>query len=152
MASLTAKLTRIERVMPIFYSINPKKKIVISVGSGVLTLAETFLHQRLLRNDKHFDHKFSHLIDLTGVLNFEVDAGEAKSLARKEPFSSASRLALLAFAPMMLKITQLIYEAYRWEGKEVKAFFKRSEAMKWLSSRQRKSRLPTQRKARSDSE
>ncbi len=126
--------------MPIFYHINKKREMTISVGSGVLTLAEAFLHQKLLANDKQFDPKFTHLVDLTGVLKFEVNAEEAKRLARKEPFSSVSRLALLAFAPMMLKTAQLVHEAYRWEGKEVEVFFSRSEAMKWLSPRRSKSK------------
>lgn len=138
--------------MPIFYYMHTKKKIVVSVGSGVLTLAEAFLHQKLLNNDKGFDPKFTHLIDMTGIQRFEVKAEEARRLAQKEPFSALSRLALLAVTPLMLKTAERVQEAYRWEGREVKVFFSRSEAMKWLSSRQRKSKPPAKRKARSASE
>ena len=85
-----------------------KKEIVVSVGSGVLTLAEAFLHQKLLNNDKGFDPKFTHLIDMTGIQRFEVKAEEARRLARKEPFSALSRLALLAVTPLMLKTAERV--------------------------------------------
>jgi hypothetical protein len=132
--------------MPLLYSFNKRKRVAISVGMGTVTVSEAFLHFRLLANDKNFNPSFSHVLDLTGVLNFEITAEDLKRLAKMNLFSSESRLALVAMGLRNINLLHLCYESFLREGRAVKVFSDLTGALKWLSSSGRRSSLGRKRK------
>jgi hypothetical protein len=125
--------------MPLFYSINKRKHLVISVGMGTVTVGETFLHLKLLANDKNFNPSFSHILDMTGILNFEINAEDIQRLSRMGVFSSGSRLALVAMGLRNMHLLNLCCEIFLRTGRAVKVFSDQTGALKWLSTSRRPS-------------
>jgi len=83
--------------MPLFYSIDVRRKLVTLIGIGEITLADCALQWKLLKNDRRFNPGFSRLLDLTAVLKFDLTLESAKWLARNETGSSI-RFAVVATA------------------------------------------------------
>jgi hypothetical protein len=127
--------------MPLFYSIDVRRKLVTLIGIGEITLANMALQQQLLKNDRRFNPGFARLLDLTAVSKFDLTLENAKWLARNETGSSI-RFAVVATAPAIHNLALLISEGYQWEGREMKVFYDRTMAKHWLSSRPRKPQRP----------
>jgi hypothetical protein len=81
--------------MPTFFNIDKERKLVLSTGSGVVTMADAMAHQAGLLNDPDFDPSFSQLLDLTQVESFHVTIGDVRKLAQAKVFSPDSRRAIL---------------------------------------------------------
>ena len=78
--------------MPAFYKVDKERRLVMSTGSGVVTLADLLAHQEKLLADPDFSPDFSQLWDLAHVTNVELTNEELRKL-RNGPFSRLRRAA-----------------------------------------------------------
>jgi hypothetical protein len=72
--------------MPAFYKIDKGRRIVMSSGSGVLTIQDIIGHQERLLNDPDFDPSYSQLSDFTQVEKVELPSTDVRVAARKNIF------------------------------------------------------------------
>jgi hypothetical protein len=94
-------------VMPSSYKIDKENRLVISTGTGVLTMADALAHQEQLLKDPDFDPSFSQLLDFTHVTDVELSSEEIHRLARTTVFSANSRLAFLANSDLKLGLARM---------------------------------------------
>jgi hypothetical protein len=122
--------------MPTFYKIDKDRKLVMSTGSGVLTLADALAHQEKLSKEPDFDPSFSQLVDLTQVTNLEFSSVDVRRLAQKSSFSPTSRRAVLVGSDIVYGLSRM-YEAFRSISGEkgIRIFRDLNEALEWVLSK-----------------
>ncbi|HEV2196770.1 MAG TPA: hypothetical protein VGR55_14395 [Candidatus Acidoferrum sp.] len=82
--------------MPEFYKIDKERRLILTTGSGVLTLADAVSHMDKLSKDQDFDPNFSQIVDFTQVTRIELSADDIRRLAQRTIFSPSSRRAFIA--------------------------------------------------------
>ncbi len=123
--------------MPTFFKIDKERSLVMSTGSGVLTLADALAHQERISKDPDFDPGFSQLVDLTQVTNLEFSSSDVRRLAQKSSFSATSRRAILVSSDLVFGLSRM-YEAFRAISGEkgVRVFRDLNEALEWVLSKE----------------
>jgi hypothetical protein len=81
--------------MPAFYKIDRERRLVLSTGSGVFSLADARSHQEKLSKDPDFGPSFSQIADFTQVTRIELSADDVRLLAQRNLFSPDSRRAFI---------------------------------------------------------
>lgn len=71
------------------------------------------------------------MIDVTTARRFDMSADEARDVANRRIFSSASRRAFVASEPHIYGLGRLM-QAHQEEHTQVQVFYSRDEALKWL--------------------
>jgi hypothetical protein len=122
-----------QSLMPFFYKIDKERKLVMSTGSGVFTLADALAHQEKLRNDSDFDPSFSQLMDLTHVTKLELVAEDVRRLAQASIFAHDSRRAILvtnetAFG--LARMFEILRSSFGERG--IQAFRNLDDALDWV--------------------
>ena len=119
--------------MPAFYKIDSERRLVLTTGSGVLTMAEAQAHQSKLLQDPDFDPSYSQLMDLTGVEKFEVTISDVRKLAQPQVFSSESRRAILVENDYAFGAAR-VFEALRDLAGEkgIRVFRSLDDALEWV--------------------
>ena len=120
--------------MPCRYVIDKPRRLIISIYSDHVTLAEIEGHKDQFTSDPEFDPEFDQFVDLTAVTALDISIDEAKTIARRKVFSPTARRAFLASSPSVYGMYRLM-EAYHSmaEGEEqVCVFYDREAALKWL--------------------
>jgi hypothetical protein len=82
--------------MPEFYKIDKERRLVLTTGSGVFTLADAVFHMDKLSKDPDFDPGFSQIADFTQVTRIELSVDEIRRLAQRTIYSASSRRAFIA--------------------------------------------------------
>ena len=124
--------------MPSSYKIDKENRLVISTGSGVLTLADSLSHQERLLKDADFDPSFSQLLDFTQVTDVELSSEEIHRLARTTVFSSNSRRAFLVDTDLKFGLARLfaiMRESFGEKG--IRVFRNFDDALDWALGRSR---------------
>jgi hypothetical protein len=118
------------------YEIDKQHRLVISTGSGRITLAEALAHQEKLRKDPDFDASFSQVIDLTRITDFGLEANDIRRLAQATIFSRESRRAIIASNDLVYGFGRM-YEILREIAGEggVRVFRNLDEALDWILSK-----------------
>lgn len=117
--------------MPVRSVIDKAHQLVLTVGEGSVTYREIRDHQDRLLLDPDFDAKFNQLIDVTTADRFDMSADEARNVASRRIFSSASRRAFVASQAHIYGLGRLM-QAHQEEHTQVQVFSRRDEALKWL--------------------
>lgn len=119
--------------MPAFYKIDTQRKLVMTTGSGVLTLADSLAHQDRLRNDVEFSPEFSQLMDLTHVAEVALSADDISTLAKTAIFSPDSRRAILVDSDLKYGLARM-FETFRdMRGeKGIRIFRNLDDALAWV--------------------
>jgi hypothetical protein len=119
--------------MSVFYKIDKERKLVISTGAGVFTVADALAHQEKLRKDPDFDPSFSQLLDFTHVTKLELDAKDVRRLAQAFVFADDARRAILVnsdaafgFARMFEMLRDTLGE------KGIRVFRNLDDALDWV--------------------
>jgi len=120
--------------MPCSYVIDKQRRLVITTGVDHLSFAEMKAIQNQLESDPNFDSSFNQLIDMTRATTLDLSIDQAKVIANRQHFSSASRRAFVATSPAIFGMGRLM-EAYHSMAKKpahVCVFSNREEALQWL--------------------
>ncbi len=119
--------------MPTFYKIDKERKLVLSTGSGVVTMADAISHQTKLLQESDFDPSFSQLLDLTQVETYEVTLNDVRKLAQAKVFSPDSRRAILVNNDYAFGAAR-VFEALRGISGEkgIRVFRDLDEALDWI--------------------
>lgn len=123
--------------MPAFYKIDKERRLVMSTGAGILTMAETLAHQNKLANDPDFDPSFSQLMDFTQVTQIELNANDIRRLAQRSIFSPQSRRAFIMPNDAAYGLGRM-YETFRESAGEhgIGVFRSLEEALDWILSKE----------------
>jgi hypothetical protein len=119
--------------MPAFYKIDKERRLVMSTGAGILTMAQSLAHQNKLANDPDFDPSFSQLMDFTLVTQVALDASDIRRLAQRSIFSPESRRAFIvpsATAYGLARMYGILREAAGEHG--IGVFRNLEEALDWI--------------------
>ena len=117
--------------MPVSYSIDMKRRLIISTGEGCVTFAEIRDHQDRLLNDPDFAETFNQLVDATRVTELKISVDEARIVADRRVVASTSRRAFVATNPYIFGLGRMM-EAYHGSKAEVQVFYSLDAALAWL--------------------
>jgi hypothetical protein len=122
--------------MPAFYKIDRERRLVMSTGAGILTMAEILAHQNKLANDSDFDPDFSQLMDFTQVTQIALNANDVRRLAQRSIFSPQSRRAFIMANDAAYGLGRM-YEIFRESAGEhgIGVFRNLEEALDWILSK-----------------
>jgi hypothetical protein len=119
--------------MPAWYKIDKEHKLVMSTGSGVLTLAEMLDHQNKLAADPEFDPGYSQLMDFSHVTKIDATAADIPLLAQRNVFSPTARRAILVASDQAEEYSELFRKLREPLGdRGIKTFRSLDEALDWL--------------------
>lgn len=122
--------------MPAFYKIDKDRRLVLTTGSGVYTLADAVSHMDKLTKDPDFDPKFSQIVDFTQVTRIELSADEIRRLAQRTIFSASSRRAFIAPDEVAFGIGRMFQILRGLEGEQgIRIFRSLEEALDWVFPR-----------------
>lgn len=122
--------------MPAFYKIDKERRLVLTTGSGVYTLADAVSHMDKLSNDPDFDPNFSQIVDFTQVTRIELSADEIRRLAQRTIFSASARRAFIAPDEVSFGIGRMFETLRSLEGeKGIGVFRTLEEALDWVFPR-----------------
>lgn len=122
--------------MPEFYTIDKERRLVLTTGSGVITLADAVSHMDKLSKDPDFDPSFSQIVDFTQVTRIELSADEIRRLAQRTIFSVTSRRAFIAPDEVAFGIGRMFQILRGLEGEQgIRIFRSLEEALDWVFPR-----------------
>jgi hypothetical protein len=122
--------------MPVFYKIDRERRLVMTTGMGVFTLADALAYQDKLSKDPEFDSGFSQLLDLTHVTEYAVEAEDIRKLAQRSIFSPKSRRAFLVTGDLAFGLGRMFGILRETVGeKGVRVFRNLDEALDWVLSK-----------------
>jgi hypothetical protein len=119
--------------MPAFYKIDKENRLVISTGTGVLTMADALEHQKRLLKDPDFERSFSQLLDFTQVTDVQLSAEEIRSLSQATVFSANSRRAFLVNSDLKFGLARM-FAVFRetFGEKGIRVFRNSDDALDWV--------------------
>lgn len=122
--------------MPAFYKIDKERRLVLTTGSGVYTLADAVSHMDKLSKDPDFDPSFSQIVDFTQVTRIELSADEIRRLAQRTIFSPHSRRAFIAADEVAFGVGRMFEILRGLEGdKGIRIFRSLEETLDWVFPR-----------------
>jgi hypothetical protein len=119
--------------MPFSYKIDKERKMVMSTGFGVFTLADALGHQEKLRKDPDFDPSFCQLMDFTHVAKLDLRAEDVRRLAQASIFAHDSKRAILVASETAFGLARM-FEILRstFGEKGIQAFRNLDDALDWV--------------------
>ncbi len=120
--------------MPLRYTIDAERALVISTAWGHLTFAELQVHQDQLAGDPHFNPEFRQLVDATAITELNISILEARKLAGRRLFDPKSRRAFLGNGLSIMAAKRLIqaYALFAKGREQISVFHERTAALRWL--------------------
>jgi hypothetical protein len=122
--------------MPVFYKIDKERRLVLTSGSGTLTLADARAHQQKLSKDPDFDCSFSQIADFTQFTKFDLSSDDIRQMAEMSLFSPQSRRAFIVpndFAYGLGRMFQILRDLAGEKGIHVCRSLE--EALDWVLSK-----------------
>jgi hypothetical protein len=119
-----------------YYKIDKERRIVLSSGSGTLSLADAKVHQQRLSKDPDFDPSFSQIADFTQFTQFDLSSEDIRQMAERSVFSAESRRAFIVpndFAFGLGRMFQILRELAGEKGIHVCRSLE--EALDWVLSK-----------------
>jgi hypothetical protein len=118
--------------MPVDYSIDSIRGVVLSRWSGVVTASEILSKAEQLRDDPAFDRNYSELIDMNNFEGTDVTSATLDGIIRRVcSYSLSSRHAVVAPGPAAFGIARM-YQALHGEEHNFVVFHNMTEARDWL--------------------
>lgn len=120
--------------MPCSYIINKPRQLVLTTGSGLLTLAESIVHQNALLADIAFSPDFAQLLDLTEVTSTDLDGEGVARLAERTVFGPNAFRAFVASTPWVYGVLRMMQTMREMKGAEetIQVFHDLPSAWRWL--------------------
>jgi hypothetical protein len=122
--------------MAVSYTIDSKRRLILSSASGEITGAELLGHQDRLMHDPDFDPNFRQLADFTGTTRVSVSSEDVRTLAARNIFAPGSRRCVIAPTAEIFGLARMFQTFRELSGgkEELQIFKDREEAMRWLFS------------------
>jgi hypothetical protein len=119
--------------LPITYTIDLERRLVICTASGLCTADDVLgLHAQIVE-DADFDPTYAQLVDGTAITQTTVTPSQMRALAEESPFSLESRRALVADSPLGFGLSRVYQIVRTLRGdRQIRVFRSRGEAMAWL--------------------
>ncbi len=118
--------------MPVTYTIDPERKLVLSQIWGAATETEVLEHNRRLRGDPLFDPNYQQLADMSGVTEVLLSANTVKETARDSFFAPGVRRAFVASGDGTFGMARMFALHAESLGQVVQVFRDRRAAEEWL--------------------
>jgi len=120
--------------MPIRYTIDKSRRLVVSTISGILTFAEARAHQDSLTQDPEFDRSFDQIIESLQAEGIELTSEEVRAIASRSVFSPTSKRALVAVSPTFFGVARMMqsYHELVHTGTRIEVFRTMADAYRWL--------------------
>jgi hypothetical protein len=120
--------------MAFSYVVYPEHRLVISTGSGRVTWNEIKARQDQTKTDPDFNPEFNQIVNLSGVTSFAMNSGQASVLAQRTVFSSTSRRAFVAPAPIAFGMSRMweIFTEMSDNPSQICVFDDLASALEWL--------------------
>lgn len=117
--------------MPIEYTIDAERRLILTNVTGVVAPADMLEHYRTLAADPAFDPEFDALVDFSGAAPFEAKGEEIRDIARAVPNARGTRRALVVDRDLHYGFGRMA-SAARAHDLEIQVFRSRAEALTWL--------------------
>jgi hypothetical protein len=118
--------------VPITYTIDPDKKLVLSEIWGPATEMEVLEHNRKLSGDPMFNPAYQQLADMSGVTEILVSTDTIKETAHDSFFSPGVRRAFVASTDCTFGMARMFALHAESLGQVVEVFRDRGAAEEWL--------------------
>ena len=121
--------------MPISYTIDHEKKLVITRLRDAVTEDQVYEHNRLLRSDPLFDPSYKQLTDMTELGEVLVGTGMIKDTARDHFFLPGVARALVAPSDVVYGMARMFAIHSESMGQKIEVFRELEAAEMWLGLR-----------------
>ena len=118
--------------MPVSYSIDPDRRLVISRVWGTVTNDDVHEHDRRLHADPQFDPTYRQLADMSGVALNMVSSDTVQETAREEFFVPGTRRAFLVSDDTSYGMCRMYATHAESLGQVINIFRDRNAAEAWL--------------------
>jgi hypothetical protein len=122
--------------MPYTYTVDKQRRLVNTVGTGVLTLADIVSEINRSRGDTDFDPDYCELADLTEVTDLRLDPDDIRQLSSYTIYSPGSKRAIVAPRAHifgMSRMFELMRDSSVNPFETTRVFSDRDEALQWLA-------------------
>jgi hypothetical protein len=115
------------------YKIDKERRLVMTIGTGVLTREDIQGHMDRLSADPDFDPDFFQLADFREITEVEIGPEDVRQFAQRVIYSSSSRRAFLVKNDLQFGLARM-FEIYRELNGEtgIRVFRTFDEAMEWI--------------------
>ena len=120
--------------MPTSYRIDPLQGLVRGHACGVLTNAELRDHYHEIVADPRFRSTYAHLMNLTEVTQFALQARVIAEVASWPITIAGTRRAMVAASEVGFGLSRMFSIRAEYVGQNVVVFRTESEAIDWLNS------------------
>ena len=119
--------------MPTFFKIYKERRLVMSVISGVVTMADALAHRQNLWKHPDFEPSFAQLVDLSNVTKIEFSREDVEAFAEDTIFSLNSRRAALATCDITFRLARMFEMHREAKGEErLRVFRNLDDALDWV--------------------
>jgi hypothetical protein len=122
--------------LPVGYTIDHERRLVITSGSGCITFAEVKAQYDQMLSDPAFNPDFNQLIDGTAITTLDLSVDEVRTIVQRKVFSPTSRRALVATLPAVfgvLRMAGTYHEVSNAAAATICVFHDIPSASKWLA-------------------
>jgi hypothetical protein len=118
--------------MPVTYTIDKERQLVISRVFDPATEGEVLEHNRKLKTDPQFDPTYRQLADMTDVTELLVPTNTVRDTAYDQAFAPGVRRAFVANKDGVFGMARMYALHAESLGQVVEVFRDRAEAVEWL--------------------
>ena len=120
--------------MPLDYSIDTQRGLVLSKATGLFGVAEAMDHIKRLFADPDFRRTHNQLIDFRQITALDLSTDQIRELASASIFGPDSKRAFVVSTDLQFGLGR-VFSAYRHiEGEEgIRVFREMKDALQWLS-------------------
>jgi hypothetical protein len=118
--------------VPVEYAIDPKKKLVTTRLSGVVTEDEVLSHNRRLRTDPAFDPSYRQLTEMTAITESRVSTNLINETSADQFFKPGTRRAFVATVDAIFGMARKFALQAEASGQTIEVFRDLRKAEEWL--------------------
>ncbi|MDQ6654233.1 MAG: hypothetical protein M3Y80_00270 [Verrucomicrobiota bacterium] len=119
--------------MGVQLTIDRERRVVIGIGSGIVTDEDVAASQLLLKADPNFDSSYARLWDLSAVTELELSDDLVRRLLQQPLSDRSAARAIVCVAPQVLERVMAFADVSRRSNRDIAFFPTREEAFKWLA-------------------
>lgn len=119
--------------MPTEFTIDTKRGVVISRGTGVFTDADYLSHMARMEAHPRFCSAFNKIVDCRGFSHMDLSGGQIEKLAGKSAFGSGTRIAFVVSSELQHGLARM-FATWREikQAQQVMVFRDMDDAVSWL--------------------